>query len=176
MKTELEKLKYPVGKFTAEEDYNLAQIEGFIDTIRQFPALLRTEVENLTPTELETSYRPQGWSIRQVVHHCADSHMNAILRFKLTLTENNPTIKPYDEAAFAKLKDYQLPINFTLNVIEGLHQHWIYLLSSMEPQDFERTYYHPEHEASFDLYLALATYAWHCRHHLAHVMQAKAKI
>lgn len=170
----LEKLKYPIGKFQPADDYTLVEIEEFIDTIRSFPKLLRQEVESLTAEQLETPYRPDGWTIRQVVHHCADSHMNALLRFKLTLTEDNPTIKSYNEAAFARLEDYELPIAFSLNMIEGIHQHWIFLLHGMSAEDYERTYFHPERQKSFDLYTALATYHWHCQHHLAHVKQAKS--
>jgi hypothetical protein len=168
----LEKLKYPIGRFAPADDYTLVEIEGFIDTIRQFPKLLRQEVENLSSEALARPYRSGGWTIRQVVHHCADSHMNALLRFKWTLTEENPTIKPYNEAAFAKLGDYELPIDFSLNMIEGIHQHWIFLFHGMSSEDYNRTYFHPEHQKSFDLQLALATYNWHCKHHLAHIKQA----
>nr|MBC7611460.1 putative metal-dependent hydrolase [Pseudopedobacter sp.] len=174
MENNLEKLKYPIGRFALADDYTLVEIEDFIDTIRQFPKLLRQKVENLNSEALATPYRPDGWTIKQVIHHCADSHMNALLRFKWTLTEENPTIKPYNEAAFAKLGDYELPIDFSLNMIDGIHQHWIFLLHGMSPQDYNRTYFHPEHQKSFDLKLTLATYSWHCKHHFTHIQQALA--
>ncbi len=174
MENNLEKLKYPIGRFLPADNYTLVDIEGFIDTIRQFPKLLRQEVENLNSESLATTYRPDGWTIRQVVHHYADSHMNALLRFKWTLTEENPTIKPYNEVAFAKLRDYELPIDFSLNMIEGIHQHWIFLLYGMSPEDYKRTYFHPEQQKIFDLHRTLATYNWHCKHHLAHIKQALA--
>jgi hypothetical protein len=173
MENEIEKLKYPIGRFVGKDDYTLHEVEEFIDSIRQFPERLRTAVHLLNEEELKTVYRPNGWTIKQVVHHVCDSHMNALLRFKLTLTEENPVIKPYREAAFANLQDYDLPIQTALNTIEGIHQHWVHLVTAMKPEDFERTYYHPEHEKSFNLYLALSTYDWHCKHHLGHINQAK---
>ncbi|MBU0695164.1 MAG: putative metal-dependent hydrolase [Bacteroidetes bacterium] len=174
MENNLEKLKYPIGRFVLADDYTLVEIEDFIDTIRQFPKLLRQEVENLNSEALATPYRPDGWTIKQVIHHCADSHMNALLRFKWTLTEENPTIKPYNEAAFAKLGDYELPIDFSLNMIDGIHQHWIFLLHGMSPEDYNRTYFHPEQQKSFDLKLTLATYSWHCKHLFMHIQKALA--
>lgn len=166
---DLEQLKYPVGQHQSKDEYALIEIETFIETIRTFPAKLRATVLNISNQQLDTPYRTEGWTVRQVIHHVADSHMNAILRFKMALTENNPTIKPYNEAAFAKINDYELPIEPSLQIIESVHQKWMFLLSGMKPADFMKTYFHPQHQATFTLQQALAIYDWHCRHHLAHV-------
>ena len=166
---ELEQLKYPVGRHQSKDNYSLVEIEAFVNTIRVFPSQLKTAVSFISDEQLNTPYRPQGWTVRQVIHHVADSHMNAILRFKMALTEDNPTIKPYDEAAFAKLHDYNLPIEPSVQVIENVHQKWIFLLAGMKPADFIKTYFHPQHQVNFTLQQTLATYDWHCRHHLAHV-------
>lgn len=166
---DLEQLKYPVGKLQLKDNYALIEIETFTETIRTFPAKLRATVLNISNQQLNTPYRPEGWAVRQVIHHVADSHMNAIIRFKMALTEDNPTIKPYDEAAFAKLHDYELPIEPSLQIIESVHQKWMFLLSEMKLEDFMKTYFHPQNQIKFTLQQALATYDWHCRHHLAHV-------
>lgn len=166
---DLEQLKYPVGKHQSKEEYNLLEVETFINTIRLFPSALKNAVLNISEEQLNTQYRPEGWTVRQVIHHLADSHMNALLRFKMALTENNPTIKSYDEAAFARLNDYELPLEPSLNIIENIHQKWLFILSGMKPDDFMKTYFHPQHQLSFTLQQTLATYDWHCRHHLAHI-------
>jgi hypothetical protein len=166
---EIEKLKYPVGRHQPKNEYSLIEVEACIKTIRLFPDRLKLTLATISETQLNTAYRPEGWTVKQVIHHIADSHMNAILRFKMALTENNPTIKPYDEAAFARLIDYELPIEPSLNIIESVHQKWIILISGMAPADFFKTYFHPKHQITFTLQQALATYDWHCRHHLAHV-------
>lgn len=171
----LEKLKYPIGKFKSLEQYTLTDVKDFINTIKLFPSLLMQETSKLTANDLEKTYRPEGWSIRQIIHHMADSHMNAILRFKIALTEENPTIKPYNEAAFAKVSDYQLPLESSLKILDGVHQHWTFLLNNMQAKEFEKTYFHPEQQKSFTLYQALANYDWHCKHHFAHIQQALIK-
>ncbi|TKC00943.1 YfiT family bacillithiol transferase [Pedobacter cryophilus] len=169
MNNDLEKLKYPIGKCLPLNHYTDEENKRFISTIKLFPSLLKEEVLALSPADLEKPYRPGGWTVKQVIHHLADSHMNAILRFKLTLTEENPTIKPYNEAAFAKLKDYELPVEASLRILDGIHLHWVFILEALQPKDFERTYFHPQHQLSFNLYQALATYDWHCKHHFAHI-------
>lgn len=166
---ELEHLKYPVGRHQSKNEYSLIEIENFIDTIKLFPFKLKEVALIITEEQLNTPYRPDGWTVRQVIHHVADSHMNALLRFKMALTENNPNIKPYDEAAFAHLHDYYLPIEPSLSIIESVHQKWMFILSAMKPADFMKTYFHPQHQITFTLQQALATYDWHCRHHLAHI-------
>jgi hypothetical protein len=175
MNNDLEKLKYPIGKYLPLDQYTDKEKESFINTIRLFPRLLKEKVLTLSPADLEKPYRPEGWTARQVVHHLADSHMNALLRFKLTLTEENPTIKPYNEAAFAKLKDYELPVEISLRILDGIHQHWVFILEALPPKDFERTYFHPQHQLTFNLYQALATYDWHCKHHFAHIQLVSEK-
>lgn len=172
MKTEHE-LRYPVGDFveTTQPDQSLCTAWREIITI--FPAQVRTAVDGLSKKELDHRYRPGGWTIRQVVHHCADSHMNAFIRFKLALTETKPTIKPYDEGAWAELADYQLPIETSLLLLEGLHARWKALLDKMTEEDYQRSFFHPEHGTPFSLLLGLDNYHWHCRHHLAHIQQAK---
>lgn len=174
MEQSIEKLKYPIGEFNGENFYTSNQVKAFIETLRLFPDLLRNKVASFDNAILDTPYRNGGWTIRQVVHHLADSHLNALLRFKLCLTEDKPTIKPYNEAAFAKLNDYELPVQNSLNVLQGIHYQWVYLLDGMKLKDFERTYYHPEHEKYFNLYLALANYDWHCKHHFEHIKLAES--
>jgi hypothetical protein len=171
---EPEQLKYPVGKFIAPANYPDELISDYIKTITQFPVQLRKETGSLTDEQLDTPYRPGGWTLRQVVHHCADSHMNALIRFKLALTENKPVIKPYMENLFAELADTKtLVIEPSLKSLEGIHERWTVLLFSLNKKDFEKTYTHPEHNKEFSLNEALAQYAWHCNHHLAHITSLK---
>lgn len=172
MKTEKE-LRYPVGEFKASPQPDQALQTIWRETIAVFPAQLRTAVEGLSDQELDWRYRPGGWTIRQVVHHCADSHLNAIVRFKLALTETDPTIKPYNEAAWAELPDVQQPLETSLMILEGLHARWKALLDQMTEEDYQRSFFHPEHGTPFTLLLGLDNYQWHCRHHLAHVLQAR---
>jgi len=130
----------------------------------------------LTASQLDTPYRPGGWTVRQVVHHVPDSHLNAYVRFKLALTEDSPTIKPYDEAAWAKLADTaETPVEVSLQLLESLHARWVRLLESMTEADFARQFHHPESGTmSLDTYLS--GYAWHCRHHVAHITQLRARM
>lgn len=167
-------LRYPVGGFLATANPNTTLKAEWIKIISDFPAQLRAATSGLTEEQLNWPYRPGGWSIRQVVHHCADSHANAFIRFKLALTEEGPNIKPYDEAAWAKLVDtVHTPINSSLAILDGLHARWTVLLDHLSETDYERCFFHPEHGTAFSLTLGLDTYQWHCRHHLAHVEQAK---
>lgn len=168
-------LAYPVGPFEANPTVDASTLEGWIKTIAEFPAQMRLAVAGLSDDELAYRYRPGGWTIRQVVHHCADSHQNALTRFKLALTETHPGIKPYHESAWAELPDYRLPLEPSLQILEGLHLRWETLLRQLKSADFEKTFFHPEHGTIYSLTLALDLYDWHCRHHLAHVHQAKAK-
>jgi hypothetical protein len=171
---ELEKLKYPIGKFEKPDQLSSEILKSCIDRIEKFPSLLKPEVINLSGEQLDTVYRPGGWSIRQVVHHCADSHMSACNRFKLALTEDNPIIKPYREGLFAELADSKLArIHPSLEILEGLHSRWASLLRSLSEKDFERTYYHPEYNRTYTLGEATGLYAWHGEHHLAHITALK---
>ncbi len=170
---DLELLKYPVGRYTPPRPIRMEHIEKWRVIIQKFPEKLREEVIKLTSDELGWQYRPEGWTIHQVVHHCADSHMNAFIRFKLSLTENEPTILPYKEAEWAKLGDVaHSDIQDSLLILQGLHNRWGALLKSMTEQDFSRAYIHPEYGRAFSLDQVTGLYAWHCSHHLAHVRQA----
>ncbi len=144
-------------------------ISDAIATIKSFPAHLFTAVSPLSPAQLDTPYRPGGWTVRQLVHHCADSHMNAFVRFKLALTEHNPTIKPYDEAAWANLSDSKLPIEPSLAIIKATHFKWGVVLDAMNTADYSRTYFHPEKQRSQELGEITLMYAWHSTHHLSHI-------
>lgn len=169
MSIDIEFLKYPIGKFKAPNEISSEEISGCIEIIKKFPSDIFTAVSPLSVAQLDTPYRPGGWTVRQLVHHCADSHMNAYLRFKLALTEENPTIKPYDEGEWAKLQDARLPIESSLVIIRAIHMKWGVLLDSMSKEDFSRTYFHPEKGKSQMLSEVTLMYAWHSQHHLAHV-------
>lgn len=166
-------LRYPIGKFRSPEAFNTEMLQQFIADIEQFPGKVVEEVGPLTPDQQQWIYRPEGWSIKQVVHHCADSHMNAFMRFKLSLTEERPRIKPYLEAEWAKQVDYDLPVIHSIKMLEGLHHRWTNLLKSLEPVQYERSFYHPESQKDWSLYKTAALYSWHCKHHLGHIKQAK---
>ncbi len=148
--------------------------DGYISTlvleeIEQAPAALRAAIEGLSSSQLDTPYRPGGWTVRQVAHHVPDSHMNAYIRFKLALTEQDPTIKPYDEAQWAELEDGKRgPVEISLALLDSLHYRWVLLLRKLSPADFRRTFLHPE-LGVFSLNKQLALYSWHGRHHVAHI-------
>ncbi len=173
--TELDALRFPIGKFVKPELVTAAQITECNSRIEFFPARLKKEVLTLSDEQLDTQYRPEGWTIRQVVHHCADSHMNAIVRFKLTLTEDGTTIKPYQENLFAELPDYKLPIDSALKILDGVHLRLGVLIRAMKPEDFNRHYVHPEYGTTYRLDQATMLYAWHCDHHLAHITTLKTR-
>jgi hypothetical protein len=162
-------LRYPVGKFTYEAAPTPEQRRELLHNIEQTPARLRAAVTGLTERQLDTPYRPEGWSVRQVVHHVPDSHLNAYIRFKLALTEDEPAIKPYAEDRWAQLADTkETPIEVSLSLLESLHTRWIRLLRSLQGEDWKRTYRHPE-LGLMNLEKTLALYSWHGRHHVAHV-------
>ena len=171
---QLNALKYPVGKFARPSEFSVELVNASIRMLEQFPQLMFNEASALTPEELNWTYRPEGWSIRQVVHHVADSHMNAFIRFKLALTEETPTIKPYAQDRWAELPDVRtIHIDASLRLLEGLHQRWVGLLRSLSEQDLKKCYNHPEQKRIVPLFEVLAMYSWHCSHHLAHVQLAK---
>ncbi|HLY17274.1 MAG TPA: bacillithiol transferase BstA [Bryobacteraceae bacterium] len=162
-------LRYPIGPFHYSGESTAEQRRGFIDRIEQAPARLRAAVAGLTEQQLETPYRPGGWTVRQVVHHVADSHINSYCRFRLALTEARPAIKGYDEALWAELTDSRTaPVEMSLALLEALHRRWVLLLRSMTPVDFARTFHHSQ-LGPVTLDRTLALYAWHGEHHLAHV-------
>lgn len=174
MITELETLRYPIGHYQKPAIVSSELLSGYIATITAFPGKIRAEVAHLTDAQLDTPYRPGGWTIRQVVHHCSDSHMNAIIRHKLALTEDNPTIKPYHEDRWAELPDAKtMPLEPALKLLEGLHARWGTLLKSLPEEALKRTFTHPEHSKVFSLDESIGMYAWHCEHHLAHITNLK---
>ncbi|MCB0750608.1 MAG: putative metal-dependent hydrolase [Ignavibacteriae bacterium] len=167
-------LRYPIGKFEKPTLITPKIISDWIKTIELFPANLVKEISGLSENELKLTYREYGWNIKQIVHHCADSHMHSFIRFKLALTEDNPTIKPYFEDRWAELNDVvEAPIKNSLQIIEGLHKRWIVLLSTMNKEQFERTFFHPGSNKKVSLKENLGIYAWHCNHHLGHIRLAK---
>ncbi len=162
-------LRYPIGKFEAVTSLTPDQRRQCIDVIADAPARLAAAVAGLTPAQLDTPYRPEGWTVRQLVHHIADSHMNAVIRFKLTITEDEPTIKTYEESRWAELADAKTPpIEPSLVLIDNLHNRWILLLRSVEPAAWSRKFRHPEW-GSATMDFLLAQYAWHSKHHVAHI-------
>lgn len=170
---ELEQLKYPVGQYEVTKNVTSKTLNNWITEIQHFPNQVLETVEGISKEELQLKYRPYGWSIKQVIHHCADSHSNAFIRFKLALTEDNPSIKPYAEDLWAELVDgTDDDISYSLLILKGLHHKWHLLLVSLDDSQWEKTYFHPEAKKTYTLKEAAGLYAWHCRHHLAHIKQA----
>lgn len=168
----LYKLKYPIGEFKKPEVITATHITQWIAAIEALPKAIEKSTKNLNDTELNYQYRPKSWTIRQVVHHCADSHINSILRFKLALTEDTPTIKPYLESEFAKLIDYAQPIDASTAILKGVHHKLGILLKHLSTEDLQKAFVHPEHGKRFSLAENIGIYAWHSNHHLAHIKQA----
>ena len=164
-------LRYPIGKFTYDGHITDDQKRTLCEQIEEAPARLRSAVKGLTDSQLDTPYRPEGWTVRQVIHHLPDSHMNSYIRFKLALTENDPTIKPYAEDRWAQLADTNAtPVEVSLTLLDSLHDRWMRLLRSLTPEEWQRTFRHPD-LGSMTLEKALAIYAWHGRHHVAHITE-----
>jgi hypothetical protein len=168
--------QYPVGRFQPPESLSSADRLRLIDSVASAPARMRAAAAGLSTQELDTPYREGGWTARQVIHHVPESHMNAYIRFKLALTEVDPVIKPYDEAAWAKLNDvHEASVESSLALLEALHQRWVVLMLGMSDADWERKYIHPEFGASRTLAFTLALYAWHGDHHVAHVQSVRSR-
>jgi hypothetical protein len=166
----MEHLKYPIGKFEFGKSYTADDNQKHISIIENFPNRLKLMAKKLTPSQLEKSYRPEGWSARQIIHHIFDSHMNAYARVKFTLTENTPIIKPYNQDTWAQLADGKnAPIELSILLIEALHQRWVFLLKTLTTTDLEKKYIHPEYNREFKLSELLALYAWHGKHHYEHL-------
>lgn len=166
-------LRYPVGKATFDADVTPGKRTAWIRQIAELPQALARAADGLTEAQFATPYRPGGWTVREVIHHVADSHLNAYTRFKLALTEDNPTIRPYDEAAWATLADTrQTPIAVSLSLLDALHTRWVAVLEAMKEEDFARPLTHPVN-GPMTLDRLLQLYAWHGRHHTAHVMLVK---
>ncbi len=167
--------RYPVGKYERRDVLTPDERATLIEQIAAAPAKMREAVAGLTPQQLETPYREGGWTLRQVVHHVPDSHMNSYVRFKLALTETTPTIRPYDEARWAELADSRdTPPETSMALLESLHDRWVRLLRSMSADDFQRTLNHPEN-GLMTLDAMLALYAWHGRHHVAHITTTRQR-
>ncbi len=163
-------LSYPIGKFEKPNQIDQKTIERWIDQIATLPARFRKAVEGLSPEQLDTPYRPGGWTIRQLIHHVPDSHINSYIRFHWTLTEETPKIKAYNEAAWADLPYLKtLDIQTSLDLLSIVHKRWVELLKSLTPDDLERSFIHPEDNQSYPLREVIGMYAWHGEHHLAHV-------
>ncbi len=169
-------LRYPIGEFKADPATAARKRRHYIQSLTEFPGRLREAVCGLSPEQLETPYRPRGWTIRQVVHHLADSHMNSYVRMKLAVTEDQPTVKPYDEKRWADLEDARTaPLELSLALLETLHRRWVMFLQLLEPSDFARTFHHPE-SGIMSLDVALQYYEWHGRHHTAHITSLRERM
>jgi len=169
-------LRYPIGPFKLEGDPAEDQIKRAIDDIAAAPAKLRAAVQGLSDEQLETPYRPDGWTIRQVVHHVPDSHLNAYIRLRLALTEDTPTIKPYDEGRWAELEDARsAPIDLSLALLESLHERWVVLLRSLGSSDFARLFKHPD-IGVLSVGKNTCLYGWHGKHHVAHVTSLRERM
>ncbi len=172
---DLETLRYPIGKFKNQPEFSPPEVQGFVQDIAHLPGQLRRAVAGLNERELDTPYRPGGWTVRQTVHHVTDSHINSYVRFRLALTEDKPTIKPYEEHLWAELTDAKhAPIDTSLLLLEALHLRWVMLLESLTPEQWQSVFVHP---ASGEIPLAKAAgqYAWHGKHHLAHITELKKR-
>ncbi|WP_168118950.1 YfiT family bacillithiol transferase [Paenibacillus sp. HB172176] len=169
--------RFPIGSFNHEGSITRETREQWIEEIANLPCQLEKAVDGLSEKQLDTPYRDGGWTLRQVVHHIGDSHMNSILRFKLALTEEQPTIRPYQEELWAELADsVSEPVGTSLALIESIHRRWVTLLNAMKDEQFARTFFHPASEEIIRLDYALGMYAWHGRHHLAHISSLKTRM
>jgi len=174
----MEDLRYPIGKYEPQP-FSEKQLQQWLLDIKVLPQQLEHAVLNLDEAQLNTPYREGGWMIKQVVHHVADSHANAYIRFKLGITEPNPTaIRPYDEVAWAELKDsHDLPINISLTLLHALHTRWHYVIANIPADDLQnKSVFHPEHNKTWTLWFLLGMYAWHGRHHVAHITSLRERM
>ena len=174
---ELEKLRYPIGRFKFNFDAGRSEFKKWIRDIEKHPENLKKAVKGLNEKKLNTPYRDGGWTTRQVVHHLFDSHSNSYTRMKLAMTEDNPIIKPYMEARWAELEDGKnTPVELGLNLLELLHKRWMIFLRSLTEKDLQRTFFHPDNKRSQTIAQTIALYAWHSRHHLAHITELKRRM
>jgi hypothetical protein len=177
MEKNLEQVRYPTGRYEQPEGYTKDQMQEWIDVLRALPSWMDVCIENLDEYQLQVPYREGGWTIQQVVHHLADSHANAYIRLKLALTEDNPTIKPYDENKWALLADVEAtPVNVSVTMLHTLHRRMVALLEQLKAEDWLRTYFHPEHQRKFPVWELVAQYAWHSRHHMEHIRQLRERM
>ena len=169
--------RYPIGPFQRKDTLTDDERRAMLDDIAATPARMREAVAGLSDEQLDTPYREGGWTLRQVVHHVPDSHLNAYCRLKLALTEEQPTIRPYDESLWAKLDDSKsTPIEVSLTLLESLHARWMEIFHSMKPEDFRRTFRHPEHDGTPTLDWLVAMYAWHGKHHVGHITSTRQRL
>ena len=168
-------LRYPIGPFSYTPTTTATDRTRLIDIVAGAPRQLRAAVAALADHQLDTPYRPQGWTVRQVVHHLPDSHLNAYIRCKLALTEDNPTIKPYDEQRWAELPDSRRPIEGSLALLDHLHERWVALLHALPPEAFGRTCVHPASQTVMTVDRLVASYGWHGRHHVAHLTELRRR-
>ncbi len=165
----IDDVRYPVGRYHAPDVIDAETRTAWIAELQALPKHLRDAISGLNEQQLDTPYRAGGWTVRQLVHHLADSHLNSYTRFRLALTEDSPVIKPYDEKSWAELRDAKkAPVDLSLGLIDGLHARWVLLLSSLTGSEFARTFKHPE-RGEIRLDWTVGLYAWHCRHHVAHI-------
>jgi hypothetical protein len=168
--------RYPIGRFQSRTELTADERRALIDEIAATPAAMREAVRGLTDAQLDTQYREGGWTLRQVAHHLPDSHMNAYCRMKFALTESEPTIRPYDEDAWARLADTrETPVEVSVALLESLHARWVTLLRSLRDEDFRRTFRHPDHEGMQTVDWIVAFYSWHGRHHTTHITSARER-
>ncbi|MDI9309818.1 MAG: putative metal-dependent hydrolase [Limnohabitans sp.] len=168
-----ENLRFPIGQFEYNSDCTEEEIQNWITTIQSFPQKIEEITTNLQKEQLAWRYRPEGWSVKQVVHHCADSHMNSFIRFKLALTEDTPTIRPYEEQLWAEMIDeIDDNLSASIQILKGVHHRWVIILNHFTSADWNRQFIHPATQKVVMLKEALGLYAWHCEQHLAHIMQA----
>lgn len=174
-------LSYPIGKESEQKEFETEFNEplktALINDIKNLPSFLEFSIQDLDASQLETPYRPGGWTVHQLVHHIADSHMNAYTRFKLGLTEENPIVKPYDQEAWADLSDTKkLPVNISVTLLYSLHARWVQILEDITENQWQRTVYHPERKIKITLWELLKSYAWHSRHHVAHINNLRKRM
>jgi len=169
-------LRYPIGKFTAQESYTSDEISNFINRIETLPSRIETAIKNLSETQLDTPYRDGGWTVRQVVHHVADSHMNAYVRVKWTLTESTPTIKAYEEKLWAETPETKADPEISIALLYALHTKWVLLLKQLTKEDLQKQFLHPETKKYVKVASMMGLYAWHGDHHLTHITAVKERM
>lgn len=174
---ELEQLRYPIGRYEKPEHFDRSQLPEWLAVLRALPSWMDACIENLDEQQLHIPYRPGGWTIQQVVHHVADSHMNAYVRLKLALTSDNPTINPYEESEWALLADVEsVPVNVSVTLLHTLHRRLVAVLEQMTDAQWDRTYYHPQHKRAFPMWEVVALYVWHSRHHTEHIRRLRDRM
>ena len=177
METSLESLMYPIGRFTPADSYNESNLNSWIGGIKTVPRLFDICIENLDESQLKVPYRPEGWNVAQLVHHVADSHMNAYIRLKLALTEDKPSISPYNEKLWAELPDVtHVPLNMSVTLLHALHARWAALLESLVGVDWKRTYYHPENKEYVAIWQMTQHYSWHSAHHAQQIISLRKRM